>query len=152
MIVLAVDPGGTVGWAMLTLDPAAPLQLEQVVAGQTPHLEFLDWCHGSIAKDWVVLCEKFFITARTAQLSPEGTHKTLDTIGTLKSLCRWSGAFFAFQSANDAKKFVTDAQLKRLGLWRPGADHARDAVRHLVRGVVHHTSGQACEDLKQRMA
>jgi hypothetical protein len=152
VILLAVDPGGTVGWAMLDFDPTVPVDLTQVHGGQTPHLEFLDWCRDAIAPGWVVAMEKFFITSNTASLSTEGTHKTLDTIGTVKSLCRWAGAGFVFQTANEAKRFVPDAQLKRLGLWLPGADHARDAVRHLVRAIVHYTAGEACEDLKRRMA
>jgi hypothetical protein len=151
MIVLAIDPGGTVGWATVDMDPSRPLDLSKVIAGQAQHEEFLDWTRQAIGPGWLVLMERFFITANTATLSPEGTHKTLDVIGTVKSLCRWAGAGFEFQSANDAKKFVTNEQLKALGLWRPGADHARDAVRHLIRGIVQHTAGEACEDLKRRM-
>lgn len=153
MIALAVDPGGTVGWAMLELDPDADsIDLTRIVAGQTAHRPFLDWCRDSIARDWVVFLERFFITARTATLSTEGTHATLDSIGTIKSLCRWAGAELHLQTANDAKNFVTNGQLKTLGLWVPGADHARDAERHLLYGLVRHGRGRACEDLKRRMA
>lgn len=38
----------------------------------------------------------------------------------------------AWQSPSLAKTTVTDKRLKALGLWVPGRDHERDALRHLV--------------------
>lgn len=152
MILLAIDPGGTCGMAWNQLHIDIPLDLKQLVATQMPTTECIDWCFKYITSDWVIFMERFFITSNTATLSPEGTHKTLDVIGTVKSICRWRGARFEFQTANDAKKFVNNDQLKGLGLWQPGEDHARDAVRHLVRGVVHHIGGVAGNDLMNRMA
>lgn len=152
MIVLAIDPGGTCGMSWAYLPPNCPLDLEAIEACQMKTEQCIDWCNYHITSEWLVLMERFFITANTATLSPEGSHAALDVIGTVKNICRWRGARFEFQTANDAKKFVTPDQLKTLGLWQPGMDHARDAVRHLIRGVVYHTAGPASEDLKQRMA
>ena len=151
-IYLAIDPGGTCGMASTQLIPGQPFDADQVHAWQLHAEECVDWCRHYITEDWVVFMERFFITSATATLSTEGTHKALDVIGTVKNLCRWAGAGFVFQTANDAKKFITNDQLRSLGLWQPNADHARDALRHLAYGIVHHSAGEACEDLKRRMA
>lgn len=36
------------------------------------------------------------------------------------------------QTAAQAKTFVTDDKIKKLGLWAPGQKHAMDAMRHLL--------------------
>ena len=150
-VYLAIDPGGMCGMSVTQIAPGEGWEPARVQAFQLSDTECVDWCRQHVARDWVVFMERFFITVQTAQLSPEGSHKALDVIGTVKNLCRWAGAGFVFQSANDAKKFVPNDQLRALGLWQPNADHARDAVRHLAYGIVHHAAGKACEDLKQRM-
>lgn len=152
MIYLAIDPGGTCGMAVAQIAPGYSFEAERVQCYQMTDEECVDWARAYLTSDWVVFMERFFITSGTAKLSPEGSHKALDVIGTVKNLCRWAGAGFALQSANDAKKFVSNDQLRTLGLWQPNADHARDAVRHLVYGLVHHAAGPACEELKRRMA
>lgn len=151
-IYLAIDPGGTCGMAITQLGPESTFHAGAVTPYQMTAIECVDWCRQYVTDDWAVFMERFFITPQTAQLSPEGSHATLDVIGTVKNLCRWAGAGFVFQSANDAKKFVPNDQLRALGLWQPNADHARDAVRHLAYGIVHHAAGKACEDLKQKLA
>ena len=151
-VYLAIDPGGTCGMAVTQPFPGFGFDPGAVVTYQMSDTACVDWCRQYVTSDWVVFMERFFITVNTAQLSPEGSHKTLDVIGTVKNLCRWAGAGFVFQTKNDAAKLVTDAQLRSLGLWRPSQDHARDAVRHLVYGLVHHAAGPACEDLKKKLA
>lgn len=148
---LAVDPGGTVGYALYPLIDG-PFVPDFVQAGQTGVDEFLDWSRDLITSDFLVLMEKFAITANTATLSAGGTHDTLDTIGVVKHLCRWAGAQYEVQTPGQAKSFVSNNQLKTLGLWVKSKDHARDAIRHLVLGIVNKTSGETCEDLKSRMA
>jgi hypothetical protein len=132
-------------------DSSAPLDMLTVQGWQMNAEECVDWCRDYIRPGWLVFMERFFITARTAELSSEGSHNALDVIGTVKNICRWNGAGFEFQTANDAKNFVSNQQLKTLGLWRPNEDHARDALRHLVRGIVWRTAGETCEDLKRQM-
>lgn len=152
-IYLAVDPGGTCGMATYQMPPMADLfHAPGVQAFQHTSEGCVDWVRAYIDDNWVVFMERFFITPQTAQLSPEGSHMALDVIGTVKNLARWAGAGFVMQTANDAKKFVPNDVLRSLGLWQPNADHARDAVRHLVYGLVHHTAGAVREDLKQRLA
>ena len=151
-IILAIDPGGTCGMACVDIgDSSAPLDMSVVLGWQLSPEACVDWCLANVRPGWFVFMERFFITVQTASLSPEGSHNALDVIGTVKNFCRWYGAGFEFQTANDAKKFVSNDQLKKFGLWRPNEDHARDAFRHLVRGIVWRTAGVTCEDLKQRM-
>lgn len=152
-IYLAIDPGGTCGMCSYQVPPMADLFYPAgVQAFQLTDEGCVDWVRGYIDDNWVLFVERFFITPQTAQLSPEGSHRALDVIGTVKNLARWAGAGFVMQTANDAKKFVPNDVLRRLGLWQPNQDHARDAVRHLVYGLVHHTAGPLREDLKQRLA
>lgn len=148
--ILAVDPGGTVGYALYPLD-GGEFRTDMVQAGQASVEDFLDWARSSIAEDWTVVVEKFTITANTVKLTAGGTHDTLDVIGVLRHLCRWQGAEFKLQTPGQAKNFVSDSQLKSLGLWIKSQDHARDAIRHLVFGLVNSTRGETCEDLKNRM-
>lgn len=118
---------------------------------QMSDTECVDWCHQYLTEDWVVFMERFFITAKTPQLSAEGTHKTLDVIGTVQNICRWKNAGFILQTKSDAANLVTNEQLRNLELWQPNADHARDAIRHLVYGITNHSAGTVCEDLRQRL-
>jgi len=37
-----------------------------------------------------------------------------------------------WQSANDAKRVMTDQRLKIMSMYTPGPDHARDATRHAI--------------------
>lgn len=147
--ILAVDPGGNTGFAFQYAELYTPME-----AGQLPVENFLDWARDllSTRENWLVVCERFTITAKTATLSAGGSHDALDAIGVLKYLCRWHGHQFEFQTPGQAKRFVPDAQLRALGLWKPGQDHARDAIRHLVFGVVNHTRGTLREDFMQRLA
>jgi hypothetical protein len=41
-----------------------------------------------------------------------------------------SGVPVEIQSPSDAKSTITDARLRLWGLWKPGAEHGRDAQRH----------------------
>ena len=38
----------------------------------------------------------------------------------------------AYQNASEAKGFVRDSHIKKLGLWSSGNPHAMDATRHLL--------------------
>jgi hypothetical protein len=148
---LGIDPGGMVGYSVYPL-LTQHFSAELVESGQTPVENFIDWARTAIQQDWYIFMERFTITANTARLTAGGSHDALDCIGVVKTLCRWAGAEFKFQTPAQAKKFVNDSQLKTLGLWIPGQDHARDAIRHLIFGIVYSTSGGTCKELKNLMA
>jgi hypothetical protein len=75
----------------------------------------------------------------------------MEVIGVLKFLARRSSAQLQMQTPAAAKRFCSDAQLRKIGLWQPGKDHARDAIRHLILGIVTHGTGQAREELIQSL-
>ncbi len=150
-IFLAIDPGSTCGMAAYQVRPEEMFRPFDVRVYQMSDTECVDWCHQYLTNSWVVFMERFFITAKTPQLSAEGTHKTLDVIGTVKNLCRWSGAGFLFQTKSDAANLVDNDQLRHLELWQTNADHARDAIRHLVYGLANHSAERVSQDLKQRL-
>jgi hypothetical protein len=70
----------------------------------------------------------------------------------MKFIARRTGAKFDVrQTPSAAKKFVPDSQLKRLGLWKPGQDHARDAIRHMILAMTVYGTGQAREEMLQSL-
>lgn len=152
LYVIAIDPGMTCGWAMADFkeDKWSP---ESIAAGQSRGDDLCDWAADNFGQNCLVIVEKFTITARTAQLSPDGTHATLDVIGVMRFLARRVGAHYdCSQTPSAAKRFANDAQLKKMGLWKPGQDHARDAIRHLVLGIATFNAGQVREEMLQSLA
>jgi hypothetical protein len=148
-LILAVDPGNMTGWACIqTTDHWYP---QHVIAGQNESDEFLDWIADgwNLDQDHLMLVETFTVTAQTARLSQQPV--PMEVIGVLKFLARRSSAQLQMQTPAAAKRFCSDAQLRKIGLWQPGKDHARDAIRHLILGIVTHGTGQAREELIQSL-
>jgi hypothetical protein len=84
-----------------------------------------------------VVCERYIITVRTAQLTQAPW--SLEQIGVLRFLCKKHGIEFHLQNVSDAKKFGSETRLTNLGWKRPrGGGHARDAQRHLLVFLVRH--------------
>ena len=147
---LAVDPGNTVGWAYAML--GSHWSRTAVTSGQTASDDFLDWLTGStmfLDQSCIWLVESFTVTAMTARLSQQPV--PMEVIGVLRYLARRSGVHLELQTPAAAKRFVSDDQLRKIGLWQPGKDHARDAIRHLVLGIVTHGTGQARDELIQSL-
>jgi hypothetical protein len=124
--IFAADPGKTSGWA--TWDG------ERIESGQAEPMALCErltqWIPRHCALGALVVYESYIITAATAQKSQQPW--SLELIGAARWICHDTGQPFELQKPADAKRFVTDARLKHLGLWVPGEDHARDALRHLV--------------------
>lgn len=144
--ILAVDPGLNTGFATIDLS----IGRDSISANQLPADAFCDWVTSLHLSSGLLVVERYTITAQTARKSQQTD--ALEVIGVLKYLARRKGAQFEMQTPAAAKNFCTDAQIKRLGLWQPGKDHARDAIRHLVLGIVSHTSGQVRDELIQCLA
>lgn len=150
MMIVAVDPGEMCGWAMIDLSIDA-FRPETIVAGQASSDDWEDWCAVQVNASCVIVVEKFTITARTAQLSPQP--RAIEVTGVMKFIARRTGATFDnHQTPSAAKKFIPDSQLKKLGLWKPGQDHARDALRHLLLAITSHNTGQARQDMLRSLA
>lgn len=122
-VVLGVDPGGTTGLCLLRVDP-----LEIINYDQVPWPEVLD-----VAEEWwvgrcaAVACERYVITARTAQLTQQP--EALMVIGAFFLLARKVDLPMTLQSVGDAKAAFSNEYLNELGL-RVKGKHARDALRH----------------------
>lgn len=84
----------------------------------------------------LILLEKFTITVQTARKSTAGSKLDIELCGVVKYLAWKYGIAIREQQPAEAMNFVTDEKLKRLGLYTPGPDHARDATRHLILGAV----------------
>lgn len=125
--VLAVDPGGTTGYAWWMEGDSRP-----AVAEEKP-LEFLRTADGwlsALGSQTIVACERFTIGSQTRAKTQQTD--ALEQIGALRYLASKHGAEFVLQAPADAKRFATDARLKALGWWVPGKGHGMDACRHLL--------------------
>jgi hypothetical protein len=148
MIILAADPGNMTGWSSISLDDH--WNADRVNAGQLDADVFCDWLFDVLSDVDLLIYETFTITSQTTRKSPQPV--PIEVIGVMKFLARRRKVQIEGQSPGSAKQFVTDAQLRKLGLWKPGQDHARDAIRHLVLGIVSYTTGQAQQELLQSLA
>jgi hypothetical protein len=140
-VVLAVDPGGTSGWAQARIDSAEQLK-QTLTRGQLPPSEaanlLRNFClHArrqlalGSTEAYVLVMERFTITAQTGKMSAQ--YDALELIGLGRYLAEWSDVEFdVSQAPGDAKSFAHNDALRRWGIWVPSEEHARDAVRHLV--------------------
>lgn len=135
--VLALDPGGTTGWAIFQVHPDA--------VGGDPEIPVMDnvefWTAGeftgkqadqvdeilALVHDWPaarLVTEKFQIRQISALLDPAEINATL----------RWAvrPRYFVEQQPALAMSTVTDDRQKDWGYWIPGKPHARDAVKHAI--------------------
>ncbi len=123
--VLAVDPGKCTGFLN-----NIPDRYEQ---SQLPAMEFCDRAAvlaEANREELTIVCEMFVITQATLRKAREPD--ALHVIGVLRWLAHQYGCAMAMQKPADAKNFCSDERLKKLGLYTPGEEHARDAARHYV--------------------
>jgi len=130
--VVAVDPGETTGIAHFR--DGVLIQAEQLQTKDAPSGAYLVW-------DWAVECnvrwlvvEEYRVYAWKSKDHSWSTMHTSRLIGGIDTLAYpWirSGKVSSYkQSAQTAKTFCTDERLEEWGLWIPGKQHARDAIRH----------------------
>lgn len=135
--VLALDPGGTSGWAVFQVHPEA--------MGGDPDVRVFDnilwWTAGQftgnqdaqidqimeLAGSWPnakLVTEDFKLRQATAYLDPVEINAVL----------RWASRprYWVKQSASLAMSTVTDERQKEWGFWIPGKEHARDGVKHAI--------------------
>lgn len=139
-LVLAVDPGGTSGWAEANITSAddlhRTLRYGQLAPSEMAH-HIRVWCMGArtdIRVDgqtkYELVMERFTITAQTGKKTSQPD--ALELIGLGRYLAEWSGVTFdVTQAPGDAKSFAHNDALRKWGVWVPAQEHARDAVRHL---------------------
>jgi len=143
--LLAVDPGETTGFALFDTESG-----ESYFWAEPSAMDAVTYVNGKLhdGELEVLIVERFTISSRTVQATRGGSNTAIEIIGALRWLAHtYSNQHnedgelrktipFVVQSPSDAKAFVTDEKLKRLGWYTPGKDHARDATRHLVTYMV----------------
>lgn len=158
--ILALDPGGTTGWATYTaekmVNPEGGVEYykERFDCGQIGPQEhhykldrFLGLQH---TQEFTVVCESF-------EFRQHDNHRqnveliSREYIGVVK---QWhqalapegyddSGVKLVFQTAALAKGFIPDKgpqankKIREAGLWYPNSVHAMDATRHLLYNLVN---------------
>lgn len=135
--VLALDPGGTTGWAVFEVHPDAMggdpdirimsnilfWEAGQFTGKQDDQIDAIvdlvnHWPHARL------VTEDFKLRQLNAQLDPVEINATL----------RWAirPRYWVKQHASLAMATVTDDRQKAWGYWLPGQEHARDAVKHAI--------------------
>jgi hypothetical protein len=127
--ILALDPGGTTGWALLK---GQQYSIDQIGPGEH-HLGLWQLMADINANsdEFIIVCESFEFRQGKQRAGIVLVSK--EYIGIVKLF----GAVHpevrvVFQTAAQAKAFVTDEKIKALNLWSPGNGHAMDAMRHLL--------------------
>jgi len=146
--VIALDPGGTTGWATYSAQTSSYISTagkqylyadEEWACGQIGpeehHLDLYEFLELQHIHDTVVVCESF--EYRNYRHRDNLNLMSKEYIGVTKLFGQERDVPVVFQTAGAAKPFVTDQKLKKMGLWYPGQKHAMDAMRHLVFHLVN---------------
>ena len=128
--IIALDPGGTTGWAVW--------QGDQINVGHwgpdDHHLTLFDNLGFYQTSEYHIVCESFEYRQH-ARANVNLVSK--EYIGIVKlfqqeRMSKLPNQYVKFQTAAQAKGFVTDSKIKASHLWTPGMRHAMDAMRHLI--------------------
>ena len=147
--IIALDPGGTTGIAMVELRDTVKVELgfdqpepwlpqfkvEQLGPGEH-HIELEDF----LEKHLMGVDRKFVVIERFDYRNTSRSRVRLDSreyIGTVKGWCRRRGIPLFMQTAAQAKGFVPDQALKDANLYTKAFRHANDGMRHLIFFVVN---------------
>jgi len=136
--IIAFDPGGTTGIAMVTLmdnvegcDPFIPqFQVEQL-GPQEHHIElenFLEKYAEGVDRYFIVYESFNYRNTSRAGLRLD----SVEYIGIIKNWARRRGYPVVAQTPAQAKSFVPDQVLKDMNLYSKAFRHANDGMRHLT--------------------
>lgn len=145
--VVAFDPGGTTGWAVVSVHPVAVRDPAYSILDNLTHVTFGQFCGTELAmadamidlcEQWpgaVRLTEQFILMTHTnsdALLSPVRLNAALRYGLHLKA--KGTDRRVWNQTASMAKTTMTDERLAYCALIEPtrGKPHARDALRHAL--------------------
>jgi hypothetical protein len=144
--IIALDPGGTTGWATFTarrvvVSKNCRFADEKWSCGQLgpqEHHNVLDqFLANQQIQETVVVCESFM---HYRDRNPVDLI-SVEYIGVVKRLCQAKGIRLVFQSSSQGKigpnSFVRKSNLDTLGLWLPGRTHAMDAYGHLLHFMIY---------------
>jgi hypothetical protein len=145
LTIIALDPGQTTGWATyraMAVDAPDPIEDGKVVTeyyeeewhrgqlGPRAHAkELRDVLQYNRTQEYVIVCEAF--VPRPGKVGAD-LITAQKYIGQVELYAQTEGIQLIMQQPAQAKNFVKDDVIRRLGLWFPGWRHAMDATRHLV--------------------
>jgi len=149
--IIAFDPGGTTGIAMVTLmdnpepefgfdrpEPFTPQFLVEQLGPMEHHVELEDF----LAK-YSEGVDRYFIVYESFEFrntSRAGTRlDSKEYIGTIKTWAKRRGYPLFSQTPAQGKSFVSDQVLKDLNLYSKAFRHANDGMRHLIYFAVNNT-------------
>jgi hypothetical protein len=146
--LLAIDPGGTTGWAHFIIPRAS-------MFGSDPS-EVTDWSTGEFTGDEneqamsiarltreiqsmdyklgvAVVCEDFDFGSPLRNREVYSPVRIAAKIDLLCAMGKMDDARFVLQSRSIAMSTATNERLKAWGYWEPdAAEHKRDATRHAI--------------------
>jgi len=137
---LALDPGGTSGYAICDIDSRAKISIgwEQAKLSEIELTELLDIVHADR-----IICEDFEYRNK-ARAGLDLTPPRL--IGVVKLFAQTTATPLVLQKAVVGKGHYSDLRLKSFGLYERGRPHGRDALRHLMHWLTF-KEGNAYVDL-----
>lgn len=143
--LLAYDPGGTTGWAKVSLSANCLLHGSiltgmEFEVGQIPgidaaqgrqiRLQLALWSGPVVIEDFVL---RKFSKDRDLLAPVRITARIEQTVETLREHAPEKPRLPVFkQQPSLAMSVCTDARMRSWGIWTPGAPHANDALRHAV--------------------
>lgn len=153
--IIALDPGGTTGWAAYTAERMEAEKgkyeyyAEKFTCGQIDaqehHLQLYNMLGLMQTQVYHVVTESFEYRNRAR---PGLELISREYIGVTKLFCADRQVTFHKQTAAMGKGFVKDENIKKLGLWSPGFKHAMDAYRHLLYYMINDANVQKEKYLK----
>lgn len=135
--LLALDPGGTTGWALY--NPISGKVICGQMGPEDHHFELRLFLREQLRvatyaiRDLIVVCESFEFRNSVDKDKIELFSR--EYIGIVKCFQQETYTQVDWQTASSGKFFIHDVKLKRMGWYIPtrGMVHARDALRHLSR-------------------
>jgi hypothetical protein len=135
---LGIDPGGTTGWAAVSVREIAMLNRRDLIPGLEYECGQITGDYNAQAKELLsiidefncpVVMEDFHLRKKHVELSPvEIAARVEFALSMTDELDKYYK-----QTPGDAKKTCSDARLKQWGLWLPHKErHARDGIRHAL--------------------
>lgn len=134
MRIVALDPGGTTGVAIK--EEGAEWGFRQI--GPEEHHDSLWYLLMEVYPD--ILVVEHFEWRPNRHENKEYGDRYVELISReYEGIAKLWGLVHSrkvvIQTASQAKSFVKDENIKKLGLWKPGQKHAMDALRHALRYI-----------------
>lgn len=136
MNILAVDPGVTTGYCFAelhNLNHSTDIELKLRPVQHTDDVEEI-WDRVEAFKPRYIICEDFEFRQRSRAGLVLFSVQAIGVIRLYEQKATHQVAV-TLQKAAQGKGYYTDAQLKRLELYKRGVAHGMDATRHLLHWI-----------------